>query len=331
VRLSVSVRVARPGGFTLEAEVDCGSPTLAVVGPSGAGKSTFLDVLAGLEPGGRVVLDGEDWTGRPIHERAVGHVPQDALLFPHLDVRRNLLFSPRAEGLEDVPAALGIEGLLDRMPRNLSGGERRRVALGRALLSRPRLLLLDEPFAGLDGTRRREAAALLARVRADRGVPMVLVSHAAEEVAGLCERAVRIEGGRVVAEGPWRAVLRAGETAVDSFLEGDVAGPGAVLVEGVRIEAALPPGAAGRVRLACSAHEVILAATPPELVSARNVLPVRVLSVEAAGDAAFVEVGPPRLRAAVTWEAVRALGLRAGVAAWAVVKSRSFVFLGGAP
>ncbi len=331
MRLEVSARVERPGGFRLEVDIACEASALGVVGPSGAGKSTLLDVVAGVEPGGRVSVDGEEWSGLPLHGRAVGYVAQDPLLFPHLSVRRNLLFSPRASGLGDLPDALGIGGLLDRMPRNLSGGERRRVALGRALLSRPRLLLLDEPFAGLDEARRREAAALLARVREARGVPMVLVSHSAEEVVGLADRAVRLEGGRVAAEGPTVAVLRAGETRVDSFLEGSVLGPGTVEVEGVRLAVSLPGGATGRVRLACSAHEVILAGAAPERISARNVLPVRVLTVEAAGDAALVEVAPPRLRAAVTWEAVRALGLRPGAEAWAVVKSRSFVHLGGNP
>jgi molybdate transport system ATP-binding protein len=331
VRIEVRARVEHPGGFRMEIDLATEARALGVVGPSGSGKSTLLDIVAGAGPEGRVVVDGEEWTRTPLHERAVGHVAQDPLLFPHLDVERNLLFSPRARGLDGVPEALGIGHLLDRMPRNLSGGERRRVALGRALLSRPRLLLLDEPFAGLDDHHRREAAALLIRVLAERGVPMVLVSHSAEEVVGLADRCVRLEGGRITAEGPSVAVLRSGETRVDSFLEGTVREPGTVEVEGVRLFASMPPGTRGRVRLACSAHEVILAAVPPERLSARNVLPVEVLAVEPAGDAVLVSISPPRIRAALTVGAVESLGLRPGTRCWAVVKERSFVHLAGVP
>ncbi len=150
MKFEIEARIPRPAGFILDASFLCEAQTVGIVGPSGSGKSTLLDAIAGIEPGARVVLDGEDVSERPLHRRDVGYVTQDALLFPHLSVRSNLLFSPRAGALGDVPAALGIERLLERMPRHLSGGERRRVALARAVLSRPRLLLLDEPFAGLD-------------------------------------------------------------------------------------------------------------------------------------------------------------------------------------
>jgi ABC-type molybdate transport system ATPase subunit len=147
--LEVEADVRRRGGFHLRASLRSESDRLAIVGPSGSGKSTLLDVIAGIEPG-RVMLDGEDLTHVPLHRRGVGYVMQDAPLFPHLSVRQNLSYGPRAEGIDEVAARLGIAHLLDRMPRHLSGGERRRVALARAIANRPRLLLLDEPFAGLD-------------------------------------------------------------------------------------------------------------------------------------------------------------------------------------
>ena len=201
MRFEIEARVRRPNGFRLEASFACEAGTLAVLGPSGSGKSTLLAGIAGVEPGSRVVLDGEDLSGLPLHERRIATVTQDALLFPHLPVRGNLLYSPGASGEEAVARDLGIAHLLDRMPRNLSGGERRRVALGRALLSRPRLLLLDEPFAGRDDARRDEALALLRRVRERQGLPMILVTHRTGEAAALADRTLRLEDGRVIPEG----------------------------------------------------------------------------------------------------------------------------------
>ncbi len=197
MKLELDVRIRRSADFTLEVSERCEAGALGLLGPSGSGKSTLLDAIAGIEPGARVILDGRDLTRLPPHAREIGYVPQEASLFPHLDVRRNLLYSPRARALDDVPAALGIEALLDRMPRNLSGGERRRVALARALLSRPRLLLLDEPLTGLDDVRRREAMDLIRSVRARYQVPIILVSHRADEVAGLADWSLRLEAGRV--------------------------------------------------------------------------------------------------------------------------------------
>ena len=201
MKLELDVSIRRPSGFALEVSERCETGSLGLVGPSGSGKSTLLDAIAGLEPGARVLLDGRDLTPLAAHEREIGYVPQDASLFPHLSVRRNLLYSPRAKALDDVPAALGIEPLLDRMPRNLSGGERRRVALARALLSRPKLLLLDEPLTGLDDARRREAMELIVRVRSAYKIPMILVSHRADEVAGLAEWSLRLDAGRVTDRG----------------------------------------------------------------------------------------------------------------------------------
>jgi molybdate transport system ATP-binding protein len=330
MKLELSVKVTRPGGFSLDVAVACEAEALAIVGPSGAGKSTLLDAIAGVERGARVVIDGEDVSRRPLHERGLGYVTQDALLFPHLSVRANLLFSPRAISLGDVPEALGISGLLDRMPRNLSGGERRRAALARAILGRPRLLLLDEPFAGLDESTRREAMSLLDRVRRRFGVPIVLVSHAADEVIALTDRAVRLDGGRVVASGASAAVLRAGETRIDNFFVATVVGPRRVRAGGAELAVVLPEGASGDVRLACYATDVILAAEMPSRLSARNCVRTTVAAMERAAGGALVTLAAPPLRVLVTEEAALALELAPGRETVAIVKATSIDFLGAA-
>lgn len=162
------------------------SDHVAILGPSGSGKSTLLRALAGLEPsaeghvsfGDEVWLDSDSRVDMPAWERRVGWVPQDALLFPHLSLRENLAYAGAGESeVESMAESLFLSDLLDRRPRFLSGGERQRVALGRALLSAPRVLLLDEPFSALDRPLRSEIAAMVRTFARDNGTPIVLVSH----------------------------------------------------------------------------------------------------------------------------------------------------------
>src|SRR5262245_27698208 len=134
MKFQIEARVRRPTGWTLDVRIDCVADSLGLVGPRGSGKSTLLGAIAGIEPGARVVLDGRDISSLALHHREVGYVTQDALLFPHLTVRQNLAYSPTAGPPDDVARALGIDALLDRMPRNLSGGERKRAALARAIV-----------------------------------------------------------------------------------------------------------------------------------------------------------------------------------------------------
>lgn len=328
MKIEVDARVQHPGGFILEVSIRCEAEALGVVGPSGSGKTSLLESIAGIEPGARVVLDGTDWSSSPLHRRDVGYVTQDALLFPHLSVRANLSYSPRASALGNVPTALGIEHLLDRMPRHLSGGERRRVALARAILSRPRVLLLDEPFAGLDEPRRRDALSLLDQLRNTYRIPIILVSHLADEVIGLTDWAVRLEDGRVVAHGPSVSVLRSSETHIDNYFTGTVIGPGLIKVGPWDLSVILPGSHTGQIRLACYAHDIVLAAAVPVGISARNCLPARVESVRPAGAAVLVTLDVPRIQALVTPEAVETLGLQAGSEVVAIIKATSVAVLG---
>ena len=189
----------------------------ALFGPSGCGKTTLLRCVAGLQQltdgylsiGGEVWQDGADF--RPPYERSVGYVFQEASLFPHLSVRRNLLYGHRramrrgaeeATRFDDVVALLGMQGLLDRSPLHLSGGERQRVAVGRALLAQPRLLLMDEPLAGLDRLSKDEILPYLEALHTALSIPILYVSHDIAEVERLADHLVLIEAGRVVACGP---------------------------------------------------------------------------------------------------------------------------------
>ena len=330
MKFDVKVEVERRSGFSLEARFACETGALGIVGPSGSGKSTLLDVLAGVESGGKVVLDGRDVSHVPLHRRRVGYVTQDALLFPHLSVRRNLEYGPGAKGVEDVAGALGIGDLLDRMPRNLSGGERRRVALARAVAVKPELLLLDEPFAGLDERRRREAMSLLDQIRRRFSLPMVLVSHLAEEVIALTDWSVRLEEGIVAAVGPSVSVLRAGETQIDNYFTGCVLGPGLVRVGHVDLHAMVPAEASGDVRLACYAHDVLLATGEPQGISARNCVWTMAAAVEPAGEAVLVTLSAPPVRALVTKEAAERLDLAVGKRLVAILKATSIAYLGAA-
>lgn len=200
-------------GFPLEVEAEISAPVTALYGPSGAGKTSLLDLIAGLrrpasayvELNGRVLEDRARRVVVPARARRIGYVPQDGALFPHLSVRRNLLYGYKGErSVLAVPAVLEVldlHPLVDRAIGSLSGGEKQRVALARALLSSPELLLLDEPLAALDTALKERIQEYLRRVRDELGVPMLYVTHSADEVFALCDEVLLLERGRIAGRG----------------------------------------------------------------------------------------------------------------------------------
>ena len=204
------------GELALSVSFESDGPVTGLFGPSGAGKSTLVNVIAGLTKpdkgrivlGDEVLFDSRRSIDIPAHRRRIGYVFQEGRLFPHLSVRKNLDYGRWMTGAPDDPAELArvvamldIEPLLERRPGKLSGGERQRVAIGRALMMKPRLLLLDEPLASLDTARKREILPYLVRLRDEAKVPMVYVSHHAGELRRIATNVVRLDGGRVLQTG----------------------------------------------------------------------------------------------------------------------------------
>ncbi|TXM66205.1 molybdenum ABC transporter ATP-binding protein [Methylobacterium sp. WL120] len=350
--MTIAVAVAlRRGAFTLDAAFEAGAGLTALFGRSGSGKTTLIDLIAGLSrpDRGRIVVAGEtlvDTERRialPVHRRRIGLVFQDARLFPHLSVRGNLgygrLFSgQRADRAEHdaVVDMLGVGHLLDRRPAGLSGGERQRVAIGRALLAKPRLLLMDEPLAALDEARKGEILPYIERLRDEAGIPIVYVSHAVGEVARLANTVVVLEAGRVAACGPAEAILRRAdlvpvhEAEAGALLDMTVAGhdpePGLTRLEGAagRLLVPLLPRAVGSaLRVRVPARDVLVATAVPIGLSARNVLSGRVAALIPDGHAVMVEIacGGAVLAARLTGAAVRDLDLAVGRPVHAVIKS----------
>ena len=329
------------GAFTLDVALSAARGVSAIFGPSGAGKTTLARCIAGLAKpdAGRIALDGrvlfDGATDVPPHRRDIGYVFQDARLFPHMDVRRNLLYGA-ARGTDPARVAemLGIAALLDRAPGGLSGGEAARVAIGRALLRRPKLLILDEPLAALD-TRRRDVVLPWLEGLRDAGLPILYISHAIEEVARLADTLVLLEAGRVARAGPVGELLSdpgaaalLGPSQAGSVLEGRVTrqDDGLSQVEtpiGALEIAGIAPGTAA-VRLRIRAEDVIVATERPAGLSALNVLPMRIGALhEGQGPGVMLRLvaGEGALLARITRRSRDRLGLVPGQAVWAVLKT----------
>jgi molybdate transport system ATP-binding protein len=347
--LSVDVRLSN-GDFTLEVAQDFPlSGVTGLFGPSGSGKSTLLRVIAGLEARavGRVALDSELWQDGhqrlPPHRRGVGYVFQDTRLFPHLSIGGNLDYAfRRAKGLngpsmDDVIGALELGALLARRPGQISGGEKQRVAIGRALLTAPKILLMDEPLAALDEVRKTEILPYLERLCDQSRVPILYVSHSVAEVARLAQHMVVLRDGRVLRAGRATDVLSdpdagpmVGSREAGAVIEARVVAQhedgltelavsaGTLILP--RIDAAI----GDYLRLRIPAQDVILARERPAGLSALNILPVTVTEVktgEGPGAVVQLKAGQDLLLARITRRSVAALGLKPGVAAHAVLKS----------
>lgn len=346
--LQLSVRHRFPG-FTLDVNVTTPPGVTVLFGPSGSGKTTLINAVAGLlrPDHGRIaaddfmLLDTGAQRFLPPHRRRIGYVFQEGRLFPHLTVRQNLLygrwFAPRdaqPENLDRVVDMLGIAPLLSRRPGALSGGEKQRVAIGRALLSAPRMILADEPLAALDEARKVEILPYFERLRDEVSIPILYVSHSSAEVARLATTVIALREGRVAAMGPPEQVLSdvaaVGVREVASLLRARVvahhadglselttaAGP----LHLPRVSAA--PGMVIRVQIMAS--EVILAREAPIGLSALNILRGTIVEIQLGkGPAARVVLacGEERLAARVTQRAVAALGLKPGQTCHAIVKS----------
>ncbi len=206
------------GDFVLDVVESSRVEVLGLYGPSGSGKTTLLEAIAGLRHphrgrihvGGVTLFDSASGIDRPPRNRHIGYVPQDVLLFPHFDVRRNLLYGARGSSeLDTVADIFDVRSLLPRRVENLSGGERQRVAIARALMTKPALLLLDEPLAAVDRARREQILPYLLRVRRELHVPLIYVTHDMMELSQIADRVLVIAEGRVIRAGAPHETLQA--------------------------------------------------------------------------------------------------------------------------
>ena len=347
--IDIDVRGQR-GEFKLEASFlsEPGGIT-ALFGPSGAGKTTLIDLIAGLHTplSGRIVVDGmvlfDSATGVNLapDKRRIGYVFQEGRLFPHMTVRRNLTYGMRGRkgtiGFDAVVALLDLALLLNRRPHQLSGGEKQRVAIGRALLTNPRLLLMDEPLASLDVERKGEILPFIERLRDEMRIPIVYVSHIMEEVVRLADTLVLMAHGSTYASGPLEALMarldltdlagrsEAGAVINAEIIEHDAAsGLSALTFKGGRLLVPwLDIALRTRLRVHIRARDVSLALSRPTDISILNIFPGTITEVrESTGTSVeiLVDIGVP-LRARVTRLAVARLSLKANLHVYALVKA----------
>lgn len=344
------------GTFTLDVAFDApGHGVTALFGPSGCGKTTVLRAVAGLQhfPGSHLTVGGTVWqdatTFRPVHHRPIGYVFQEPSLFPHLSVRRNLDYGrrralkagvPEAIRFGDVTDLLGLGPLLDRAPDTLSGGERQRVALGRALLSQPRLLLMDEPLSALDAPARAEILPYLERLQAALHLPTLHVTHDIAEVERLADHVVLMAAGRVTAAGPLATLQARTDLPLAGMPEAAVTLPAQVVAHDATYDLAtlavagatlLAPGHFGapgqRTRVRIAASDVALVRDPPQATSILNHPAARIVDASPHGPAMVTVVlalGPDgtgtRILARITRRSWDTLALAPGQRVFAQIK-----------
>ncbi|QPB19579.1 molybdenum ABC transporter ATP-binding protein [Rhizobium sp. 007] len=341
----------RFGAFALDAAFTSEVGVTALFGRSGSGKTSMIRIIAGLvrPDEGRVLLDGTPLTDTgkgifvPRHRRRFGYVFQDGRLFPHLSVRKNLSygswFAPKVSptgNFDHIVDLLGIESLLDRSPSNLSGGEKQRVAIGRALLSSPRLLLMDEPLAALDEARKAEILPYLERLRDETQIPIVYVSHSISEVARLANQVVVMRDGKIEAAGSATDVLsrpsaaedrrEAGallEGAVESFDEKHRLATLALKTSRLYVPGAtVSPGK--RVRVHIPSRDVMLATVRPEGLSALNIIDGIIRQISPAQDGTVevqIDCGGDIILSRITALSVERLDLVPNKPVFAVIKT----------
>jgi molybdate transport system ATP-binding protein len=338
----------RLGNFALDLAFAASGAVTALFGPSGAGKSSVVAAIAGLlrPQQGRIALGGRVLTETPgvfvpPELRRVAVVFQDARLFPHMSVEDNLRFGWRraavkaeAAAIADVIDLLGLGGLLPRRPRQLSGGEKSRVGLGRALLASPDLLLLDEPLSGLDGARRDEILPYLERLARQTRLPMLYVSHQVDEVARLADEIVVIRDGSVVAQGSVFELLTdvgeiAGVPPLGAVFDAVVVAhqdDGLTRLGfdgGMLFVPALSRAIGAKLRVRLRAEDLMLALAEPQAISANNVLYCTITAQRPCGDHVDVQLlcGGTRLVSRITGASAMRLRLTGGQAVFAVVKA----------
>lgn len=346
----------RQGDFTVDMAFSAdGAGVTALFGRSGSGKTSVINMVAGLArpDAGRiavaegVLFDSAKGIDVPPDRRRVGYVFQEARLFPHLTVRANLTYGMRRAargeryvGFDQAVAVLGIDHLLERRPASLSGGEKQRVAIGRALLASPRVLLMDEPLASLDSSRKGEVLPFIARLPREFGIPILYVTHSMDEILRLADTLVLVDGGRAAAVGSLEDVtsridLRplTGRYAAGAVVRAVVAGQdesygltllsfaGGMLKMG-RVD--LPPGTP--VRLRVHARDIALATQPPANVSIQNVFPAIIRALRPTGGHLVdvsLDAGGAALWAQITALSCDDLGLVAGRSVHVMIKALS--------
>jgi molybdate transport system ATP-binding protein len=345
--------------FELNIDVSFQTRVTAIFGPSGSGKTTLLDAIAGLraiaegdiEIDGRVLFSSARGINLPPQERGIGYVPQEGALFPHLSVKQNILFGAHRNGggnnsastVDHAVDILEIGGLLDRPVIRLSGGESQRVALARAIISRPQLLLLDEPLAALDIGLKEKILPYLARVRDEFRLPIIYVTHNMTEVLTLADWVLMIRQGRLVAQGVPKEIFHSTTaiTGMDedeienvfnvSLVELDSAGGRTKVRTDNGLELFIPfskqaPNRSFQIRL--SADDVLIGTQRPEGLSAGNIIPGTVRKIESLADQAVltIEAGDV-FYVRVTPAAVSRLQLSEGASVFLIIKARSFRLL----
>jgi molybdate transport system ATP-binding protein len=355
--LDLDIHLSR-GSFSLEASLRLHEPITGVFGPSGSGKSTLLHVIAGLinpqvgkiKLGETLLYDTEKKINLPPHKRRIGYVFQDGQLFPHLSVKNNLLYGyclvPRNQRrfkLDQIVNLLEIQSLLSRYPRNLSGGEKQRVALGRALLTSPRLLLLDEPLASLDEGLKGQILPFLKRIAMETHIPMIYVSHAIGEILQLTDQMVVIKSGRILGQGSFLKVMKdekildlAKLSGLENVMTVEVVGHAREL--GLTVAklnhqilnlpfSSIPEGE--KTFVSVRPEDIALAIQPVTGTSIQNQLEGEILGMTSVGNRILVEIDiGVVLLAELTIKAFHDLNLKEGMPVYCLIKTHAFTYLG---